>query len=271
MANSKSYGYRDVVLLLREVGEQPDSQILVIGPGSVPENLRGGLSTLLAALRSTCKTLIAPTFTYQTMVYPPAGPEDNGVEYEAVTTVSTEAEFFRINLPASPAVGPLAEVIRRAEGASRSTHPILSFSGFNAQDLLETQTLEEPFAPIDALSRAGGDVLLLGVDQTANAALHLATQRAGRKQFIRWALTPDGVVECPAFPGCPKGFNAIEEKLQGISQIAAIGSLRVQRIPLRDLIHAASGWIREDPAALLCSDTDCLLCGAVRKSIQQQD
>jgi aminoglycoside 3-N-acetyltransferase len=267
MTTKEPFGYRDLVLALRRIGEESDSRVLVIGPPGVPEGLRGGLSTLLAALRSSCKVLVAPAFTYQTMVYSAAGPDDNGVDYATASTISPEAEFFRINLPASPAVGPLAEAIRRAEGAARSTHPILSFAGIYAGDILETQTLEEPFAPIDALSRAGGDVLLLNVDQTANAALHLAAHRAGRKQFIRWALTPDGVVECPTFPGCPKGFKAIEDKLQGVIQTACVGAFQLRRIPLRDLIHAASGWIREDPAALLCADADCALCGAVRRSL----
>lgn len=266
MTKKEPFGYRDLVLALRQAGEEPDSRVLVIGPAAIPDGLRGGLSTLLAALRSTCKTLVAPAFTYQTMVYPAAGPEDNGIDYSAATAISPDAEFFRPNLPVSPEVGPLAEVVRRAEESERSMHPILSFAGFNAGEILETQTLDEPFGPIDALSRAGGDVLLLNVDQTANAALHLAARRAGRKQFIRWALTPGGVVECPAFPGCPKGFNAIEDKLQGVIQTAAVGSLRVRRIPLRDLIHAASGWIREDPAAMLCAETDCALCGAVRRN-----
>jgi aminoglycoside 3-N-acetyltransferase len=267
MEARKNLGYRDVVLLLREVGELPDSRVLVIGPANVPDGLRGGLSTLLAALRANCRTILAPAFTYQTMVYPPEGPEDNGVDYTDITAISTEAEFFRITMPASPAVGPMAEAVRRAEGAARSGHPILSFAGINAEDILETQTLDDPFAPIDALSRAGGDVLLIGVDQTANAALHLAAQRAGRRQFVRWGLTPGGVVECPSFPGCPNGFNAIEEKLQGVSQAASAGSLHLQRIPLRDLIHTASGWIREVPTAMLCDDSECLLCGAVRKSL----
>jgi aminoglycoside 3-N-acetyltransferase len=266
MDNSTTLGFRDIVLLLREAGEQPDSRILVLGPGAVPDGLRGGLSTLFAALRSNCRTLLAPAFTYQTMVYPPEGPPDNGVDYTDITAISTEAEFYRRNLPVSPAVGPLADFIRRSDGAVRSAHPILSFSGLNAEDLLETQTIEDPFAPVDALSRAGGDALLIGVDHTANIALHLAAQRAGRKQFVRWALTPEGVVECPGFPGCPNGFGAIESKLYGISQIATAGGLRLERIPLRDLIHAASGWIRGDPNALLCDDAECLLCGAVRKS-----
>jgi aminoglycoside 3-N-acetyltransferase len=267
MTTREPFGYRDLVLALRRIGEEPDSRVLVIGPPGVPEGLRGGLSTLLAALRSTCRTLVAPAFTYQTMVYPSTGPEDNGIDYASASTISPEAEFFRGNLPASPAVGPLAEAVRRADDSARSAHPILSFAGINAGEILDTQTLEEPFAPIDALSRAGGDVLLLNVDQTANAALHLAARRAGRRQFVRWALTPGGVVECPAFPGCPKGFNAIEEKLQGVIQTAAVGSFPLRRIPLRDLIHAASGWIREDPAALLCADAECALCGAVRRSL----
>jgi aminoglycoside 3-N-acetyltransferase len=267
MENSTTLGYRDIVLLLREVGERPDSRILVLGPGSVPEGLRGGLSTLFTALSSNCRTLLAPAFTYQTMVYPPEGPPDNGVDYSDITAISTEAEFYRRHLPVSPAVGPLAEFIRKSDGATRSDHPILSFTGIHAEDLLDGQTLEDPFAPVDSLSRAGGDVLLINTDQTANIALHLAAQRAGRKSFVRWALTPEGVVECSNFPGCPNGFQAIEPKLYGISQIASAGGLKLERIPLRDLIHAATGWIREDPIAMLCDDPDCLLCSAVRKSL----
>ena len=144
-----------------------------------------------------------------------------------------------------------------------------SFAGIGAQEILETQTLNEPFAPIDALAKAGGDVIVLGADPPANVALHLAEQRAGRKQFIRWALTPQGVVECPGFPGCSRGFGAIEDKLAGVVQRGKVGAFPVVRLPLRDLINIASGWIRQDPQALLCTNADCPFCTAVRRLNQQ--
>ncbi|MGB7538060.1 MAG: AAC(3) family N-acetyltransferase [Anaerolineales bacterium] len=264
-----AFGYRDILLAFRRIGLEGGSRILVIGPSLVPETVRGGVAALSAALAASCKTVIAPAFTYQTMVYPAEGPPDNGVDYPEASAASVEADFFRPSLRVSPLLGPLPETLRRMEGAVRSGHPILSFTGLGAVEILETQTLVEPFAPIDALAKAGGDIVVLGSDPPANVALHLAEQRTGRKQFIRWALTPQGVVECPGFPGCPRGFGAIEEKLAGVIQREMVGSFPVIRIPARDLLNIAAGWIRQDPQAMLCANSDCPFCSAVRRFIQQ--
>jgi aminoglycoside 3-N-acetyltransferase len=151
-------------------------------------------------------------------------------------------------------------------GANRSAHPILSFVGINADELLVQQSLTT-WAPISELAARGGEVVLLGADHTADVALHLAAQRAGRKQFVRWALTAEGVVECPAFPGCSRGFEAISGRLRGSVREAWLGSAHLHAIPLRDLLHAAASWIRQDPAALLCDDPACEQCNAVRASL----
>jgi len=260
-----AFGYRNVLLALRRIGVDGEARVLAIGPAAEPEILRGGVAALTAALADSCTTVITPTFTYQTMVYPSEGPADNAVDYPAASDASVDAEFFRASLPASPLMGPLAESIRRSGGAERSSHPILSFAGWNAGEILETQTLAEPFAPIDELARAGGDVILLGAEPSANVALHLAEQRAGRKQFVRWALTPKGVIECPVFPGCARGLGAIEPMLAGVERSEKIGSFILQRIPLRDLLNIAVAWIRQDPQALLCDNPECPFCSAVRK------
>jgi len=266
-----AFGYRDILLALRRIGLEGDSRILVIGPSLIPETVRGGAAAISAALAASCKTVIAPAFTYQTMVYPAEGPPDNAVDYPEASAASVEADFFRPSLRVSPLLGPLPETLRRMEGAVRSGHPILSFTGIGAQEILESQSLNEPFAPIDALAKAGGDVVVLGSDPPANVALHLAEQRTGRKQFIRWALTPEGVMECPGFPGCSRGFGAIAEKLSGIVQRRKVGSFPVVRIPLRDLLNIAAGWIRQDPLAMLCANPDCPFCTAVRKAGRESD
>lgn len=265
-----AFGYRDILLALRRIGLEGNSQVVVIGPAAVPESLRGGVSALSAALLAACRTVIAPAFTYQTMVYPAEGPADNAVDYPAASAASVEADFFRPSLRASPLLGPLPEALRRAEGSARSEHPILSFVGVGAAEFLELQTTAEPLAPIDALARAGGDAVVLGTDPPPNVALHLAEQLAGRRRFVRWGLTPKGVVECPEFPGCSRGFGAIDAKLAGVAQADMIGSFPIQRIPLRDLVHIAAGWIRADPQALLCDNPECPFCSAVRKSIQDK-
>ncbi len=261
-----AFGYRDILLAFRGIGLEGEGRILAIGPSLVPESIRGGVAALAAALASSCKTVIAPAFTYQTMVYPAAGPDDNAVDYPEASAASVEADFHRPSSPVSPLLGPLPETLRRMEGAARSSHPILSFSGLGAEEILEAQTLADPFAPIDALAKAGGDAVILGNDPPANIALHLAERRAGRKQFVRWALTPKGVVECPGFPGCSRGFGAIDEKLAGAIQRGKIGSFPIVRIPLRDLLNTAAAWIREDPQAMLCGNPDCPFCSAVRRS-----
>jgi aminoglycoside 3-N-acetyltransferase len=260
-----AFGYRDILLALRYLGLEGNSRIVAIGPSLVPESIRGGVAALSAALAASCKTVIVPAFTFQTMVYPAEGPPENAVDYPEASAASVEADFFRPSIRVSPLLGPLPETLRRMEGALRSDHPILSFAGLGAKEFLETQTLAEPFAPVDALARAGGDVVILGSDPPANVALHLAEQRAGRKTFIRWALTPKGVVECPGFPGCSRGFGAINEKLSGVVQEGKIGSFPIVRIPLRDLLNIAAGWIRQDPQAMLCGNPDCPFCTAVRR------
>jgi len=42
---------------------------------------------------------------------------------------------------------------------------------------------------------------------------------------VRWALTAEGVVECPGFPGCSQGFQALESDLEGVTRSANVGRL----------------------------------------------
>jgi aminoglycoside 3-N-acetyltransferase len=262
-----SLGYRDAVHSLRELGLDPSVPVLAVGAPEWLDEVRGDIASLAGALLASCAAVMAPAFTFQTMVTPPFGPEGNGMTYRGTTEANAEAEFFRADMPAHTSLGPLPEALRRIQGAHRSSHPILSFVGVGADELLDKQSLAEPWGPLGQLATRGGEVVLLGADHTANVALHLAAQRAGRKQFVRWALTPEGVVECPGFPGCSRGFAAIGPRLRGIAREAWLGSAHLQAIPLRDLLHAAAAWMRQDPAALLCDDPACVLCHAVRATL----
>ena len=147
-------------------------------------------------------------------------------------------------------------------------HPLYSFVGVNADEALQSQSIDEPLAPVGWLADFDGDVLLLGANHKDNVSLYYAEHVAGRKQFIRWALTPEGVVVCPNCPGCSEGFPAISDRLAGIVRRARLGTARVELIPVRDLIHIAVGWIRQDPRALLCEQPGCALCHAVRASVR---
>jgi len=244
-------------------------------PGGVPViahaslsafgQVTGGAETLLGALRDTCQTLLMPAFTYKTMVVPETGPADNAMAYGQEAANNYRALFYHPSLPVDRLIGTVAEHLRCHPEAQRSLHPILSFCGVNAGDFLQTQTLQEPLAPIRRLIQAGGWVLLLGVDQTVNTSLHYAEWLVGGQQFLRWALTPQKILACPGFPGCSDGFNALVPDVAAFTHLVQVGPALVQAIPLGELIAAAVKRLRDDPLALLCSRPYCGRCRTIEE------
>ena len=243
--------FRQLLKSIRQLNIPPDAPVIAHASLSAFGEVHGGAETLLGALLTACPRVMMPAFTYKTMVIPEVGPENNGMEYGTGEDRNKMAEFFRPGMPVDPLMGSLPERLRRHPKAKRSSHPILSFTGVGVDEALAAQTLEEPLAPIGALAEEGGYVLLLGVDHTVNTSIHYAEKLAGRKQFIRWALTPKGVVACPGFPGCSDGFNQIEPHLEGVARRVTAGWARLQAIPLQDLLATARRLIEMNPRALL--------------------
>ena len=176
--------------------------------------VRGGAETVLGALLTSVQALMMPTFTYETMITPLDGPSQNGITYGSGKDNNRRRKFFDSDMPADKSMGIIAETLRQHPLAKRSKHPIYSFSGIHLAEAIAAQTLENPFAPIELLTKADGWVLLLGVGQTVNTSIHYGEQLAGRKQFVRWALTKQGVIECPRWPGCSGGFEQISSNLE---------------------------------------------------------
>jgi aminoglycoside 3-N-acetyltransferase len=96
--------------------------------------------------------------------------------------------------------------------------------------------------------------------------MHFAEKLAGRKQFTRWALTPSGTIECPGFPGCSAGFQAIEPDMRSFTRSITLGDALVQAVPLRPLMVKVIEAIKKDKYALLCDRADCERCAEVRKT-----
>lgn len=259
--------YHQWVTALRDLGLGPTSRLLVHACLPAFRHDTGGPTALLGALTAESEMVVMPAFTRRTMVTPRTGPADNGIVY-GESPGNLEAEFFHPALPVDADQGEVAETLRRQPRADRSSHPILSFAGVDAKEVLAAQTLDEPLGTIRALADADADVVLIGADHKSNLSLHLAERIAGRRTFVRWALTEQGVATCPNFPGCSGGFEAIESRLGGIARRVAIAGGLITSVPLRDLIHVAAGWIREDPRALLCARPGCLHCAAVRASVR---
>ncbi len=256
--------FRDLVKEFRKMGLDGTMPAITHTSLSAFGHVQGGADTVVGALLSVTNGLVIPTFTYKTMVTPEDGPPDNGITYGTNSDANKMAEFYDVDMPADPLMGIVAESLRQHPEAQRSNHPIYSFSGVNADEVISAQTRQEPFAPVRVLTESLGVVLLLGVDHTANTSIHYGEHLAGRRQFIRWALTKKGVQECPHWPGCSYGFNAIAPEIEKYTNKSYIGNAQVQLIPLSILIRTVVEIIQNDPLALLCDRSNCERCLAIR-------
>ena len=257
---------RDVLLGLRDL-HLANTPVIVHSSLKSIGLVEGGAGTVVSALAVAFNSVIVPTFTYRTMITPLTGPENNGITYGSHQDMNRMAEFFTPRTPADPLMGVIPELFRRHPRARRSSHPIQSFAGINADNILAAQTLTDHLAPIGMLERADGWVVLIGVDHTVNTGIHYAEKIAGRRQFIRWALTPKGVVECPGFPGCSHGFQAIAPEMEKYSRHSQIGEALALAVPLKILFRVVVARIKNDPLALLCQREDCERCNEIRKQV----
>lgn len=227
--------------------------------------IRGAAKTAAQAMLASFSGVIMPTFTYKTMITPEVGPPNNGITYGSNKDQNKMAEPFRADMPPDKMMGSLPLALFHEKGVLRTSHPILSFAGLKADEILLTQTLFDPLAPIRDLAEKDGWVVLINVDHSVNTSIHYAEKLAGRSQFVRWALTPGRIVECPGFPGDSTGFTAIEEYIQPNTRRVEVGKEAfIQAVPLKRLIDVTVELIKKAPLALLCQRSDCERCNAVR-------
>ncbi len=259
--------FRDFLNAFRRLEIDRARPVIVHTSLSAFGQVQGGAETILGALMAQYQTILAPTFTYKTMVTPEDGPENNACQYGAGLTINRMAEFYQPDMRADRLMGVLPELLRNRPNAQRSTHPVMSFSGINAEAAIKAQSLDEPLAPLHALRLESGWVLLLGVNQTVNTSIHYAERLSGRKQFTRWALTPAGVVEFRGFPGCSDGFESLTPYLEGVARYVQLGPATITAVPLDDLTLIVRNVLAADELALLCKRPECERCNAVRTDV----
>jgi len=229
--------------------------------------IQGGAETVLNALLDCVSGLVMPTFTYKTMITPEVGPPNNGLKYGTKRDLNLMAEPFRYTMTVDPLIGTLSERLRHHPGGVRTAHPILSFAGVDVDAALMAQTTFNPFSPVGWLADHDGWVLLLGVDHTVNTSIHYGEKLAGRRQFVRWAFTPKRILECPGFPGCSDGFEAIRPDIELFTQRVELGGSFIEAVSLHVLLQAVQTRLKTNPLALLCQRDECERCDAVRIAI----
>jgi aminoglycoside 3-N-acetyltransferase len=234
----------------------------------------GGALTVCQALLDVCGTVVMPAGSWDLTGVPappglvrPHNAVRNAVTWDEFDAALERAVPFTLDLPIDQELGRIPETMRRHVPHRRSMHPLLSYlaAGQHADTVITTQRLDWPLGPIEALAALGGTVLLLGVDHTANTAIHLAEQRLGRSRFYRYAKIADGAwAELPNIPGQSHRFDTIAPLLEEKTRKSQVGNCRMRCVPIADVLAAATALIQPDPMALLCQVPECR-CGAAHR------
>jgi len=262
--------YHNITRVLKSMGLKRDIPIIAHMDLSSISSIKGGTSTLMGALLSTIDNVMIPAFTYSTMVTPENGPVDNNLRYGEDSENNLDARIFSHTLPSELSNQEAIDILREFPGIYRSSHPIFSFYGLGLDIVLMDHPPAKPYQPIKKLMGLGGWVTLIGVASSQNFSIHYAEFLAGRKQFLRWALTSEGICACPHFPGCPDGFHKLDYYLQDELRAAAVEDMRFSAVPLDTLVTTAVALLKEDPFAFLCNDLQCARCNLVRSDIRKQ-
>ncbi len=262
--------YRDISAALSDLGLRRETPAIThISMARIGE-VRGGLNTVMGALLATVDNVMIPTFTYSTMIIPEQGPPDNDVVYGSGLGANLDADVYTYDLPSNMKNSEAGEALREYTHTYRSDHPIFSFTGLGLDAALVDHSAEDPYTPIRRMRDMDGWVVLMGAEPADNFSIHLAEQNAGRKQFIRWALTQEGIREVPHFPGCPNGFHKLDYYLQEELHRTVVGEREWFAVKLDTLLSTATALMKEDTFALLCNDLHCKRCNLVREAIKAQ-
>jgi aminoglycoside N3'-acetyltransferase len=193
--------------------------------------VEGGAKTIVSAILDEGCTLLVPSFSHAYFVPPPdipeLRPERNGWDYARRaepgaafgSVYSSQSNLINISMGAIPAA------VLATEGRVRGDHPLNSFVavGSLAAELVTRQSSDAVYAPLEALAKAGGWVVLMGVGLTSLTLVHYAEQLAGRTPFRRWALSSGGGVTSVAYGGCSNGFDKLEPVIAPLVRHATAG------------------------------------------------
>lgn len=262
--------YRDLKNALNELEIKRSDPVIVHASSSLIPLVMGGAQTLLGAILAGVDNILMPSFTFKTMLIPEVGPEDNLLKYGSGRVENLSASIFTSDLPADFEDQTISELFRHYPDVIRSNHPIFSFLGLGLDAALASQTIAEPYGHIQYLQGKNTKILLADKEPSALFSLHFCEKESGRKQFLRWAMTEEGIKECPFFPGCSEGFHKILFHLGKEVKQTQFQDHTWVAFSLDSLIQTALQLLRDDPYALLCNDLHCEKCNLIRKDIRQR-
>lgn len=217
-------------------------------------SLEGGARTLVHELLRHTATLVAPAFTYNTLMNAPS---------------ERPSGTFHRDSRVSRDIGRVPQEMVERVDAERSFHPTLSFValGDEAGAVTSSQTLDGPYQPIGALYDLDGYALLIGVDFGSNTTIHYAEHLAGVPALTRYVQL-NGQVQGTAFPNCSADFDNLLMHMHGLDRSATIGQSNLRLYRVRDLVDRAVRLLEQEPEGLLCQYRYCR-CQQVRELIRR--
>lgn len=243
-----------------ELGLDSDSRVIVHSSLNSLGHVEGGAETVVNALLNVVGpggTVAVPTFTRYDEPYDPS---------ESPSTT-----------------GAVTEALRQCEEAVRSLHPTKSVAaiGSEANDLVadhEPANSLGPGSPLHRLLQDGAEILLLGVNQTANSAMHIAERLADmpyRDQTASVQTFVGGGVRTVEVNRvhCSRGFEVVAPLCEhaGIVSRERIGAAEAQLLDGGGLLSVAIELLEAEPGALLCSVPDCERCQYARERLAEDE
>jgi aminoglycoside 3-N-acetyltransferase len=227
-------------------------------------HVAGGAIAVLRAFLDEGSTILVPTFSSVFEVVPPRHLqfERNGWNYSSAPNHNSERVFTTEVLDVDRYMGAIPATALSWPTHIRGNHPLDSFTavGPQAAKLIGGQSPLNVYAPLAALARMKGFVLLMGVGLERMTLLHLAEKEAGRTLFRRWANNANGKTVAVEVGGCSEGFGKLEPCLRPVMRKINVGPSKWTLLPAAQVLARAAAAIRADPQITHCGVETCERC-----------
>ena len=249
----------ELVDQLHALGVPPGAVLLVHSSFRAVRPVEGGPTGLIEALREALGsggTLVMTSWT-----------GDDG------------SPFDRLETPASPDLGVVAETFRRLPGVVRSDHAFAFAAAGPAAAHIVSGPLplppHVPASPVGRVHELDGLVLLLGVGHDANTTLHLAELLAGVPYGVPHHVTVLRAgrpvrVDYVENDHCCERFALADGWLRarGAQREGRVGHAYARLVRSRAIVSAALDALAGEPLVFLHPpEASCGECDAARRSV----
>ncbi|MFA9477507.1 AAC(3) family N-acetyltransferase [Phycisphaerales bacterium AB-hyl4] len=242
---------------LRNLGVQPGGVLLVHTAYSKIKPVEDGPKGLIAALRKS----VGPTGT---LVMPSMSFDDE--------------HPFDITATPCPEMGVVADMFWRQPGVLRSDSPhAFAAVGRHADVITADHPIDPPHgmnSPVGRAYERDAQVLLLGIDHTANTTIHLAEELAGvrYRRDQRITILRDGepeIFEYREIDHCCENFAFVDRWLdeRSLQRRGVVGHGEVRLVRSQDIVDVVTYHLRDNETTFLHPKGVCEECDDAWRSL----